>query len=56
MKKRFFTVRLSVRVAPPPPAPYGQLFVKENLCLYSETDFTQEKCIFIELVESPILP
>ena len=57
-KNRHFTVSVDPPLAPP----YGQLFVIFGgvlLTLYydfmcSETDFTQEKAIFIQLLESPI--
>ena len=62
-KNGYFTVRLTVSVYPPPP--YSQLFVNFSFDVFSildydsmcsETDFTQEKSIFMQLLESPIPP
>ena len=52
-------VRLTVSVDPPPKGQLFFIFVGVLLTLYydymcSETDFTQEKSIFIQLLESPI--
>ena len=60
VRNGYFTVRLTVSVYPPPP--YGQLcvnflgvfFILDYDFMCSETDFTQEKAIFIQLLESPI--
>ena len=54
VKNGLFTVRLTLRVDPPLPQPYDQLFVIFlGVCLTldydymcSETDFTQEKSHF----------
>ena len=57
-------VRLTVNVNPSPPlTAYSQLFVNfyysfilDYDYMYSEKDFTQEKVIIIQLLESPIFP
>ena len=55
--------KLAIRVGPPPP-PYLQLFViilgfrltLDYDYIWSKIDFTQEKIIFIQLLETPIPP
>ena len=62
VKNGYFTVRLTISVYPHPPRPLESVFLDffgVLLTLYydlmcSETDFTQEKSIFIQLLEFPI--
>ena len=61
VKNKHFTVRLTVSVSPPIPLRsffcdfFGVFYIVDYDSICSEADFTQEKVIFIQLLDSPFL-